>query len=51
MSDLLDQTYSLPYALFGVKFLNMGFRKKDRDINRRLKIYKNWGKKIVSDRR
>lgn len=51
MGDLLSQTYSLPYALFGIKFLNLGLRQKDRDVNRRLKIYKNWGKKMVSERR
>ena len=36
--------------MFGVKFLNAGIRKKDKDLNRRLALYKAWGKNLVNER-
>ena len=44
MGDSALQISDLPYVLFGVKFLELGLREKDRKINERLKIYKAWGK-------
>ena len=37
-------------TVFGAKFLDLGVREKDRDLNRRLKLYKEWGHKIVNER-
>ena len=50
MGDISSETTDLPYIIFGVKFFNLGIRKKDRDINRRLKLYKSWGKQLVNER-
>ena len=36
--------------MFGAKFLDLGVRGKDRDINRRLKIYKDWVIETVKKR-
>ena len=40
MGDLNVQTADLGLQLFGVKFLELGLREKDRDVNERLKIYR-----------
>ena len=44
MSDATRQG-SKPHALmFGVKALNIGLTAKDRDINRRIHLFKQWGR-------
>ena len=34
--------------VLGVKFLNLGLRQNDRDINRRIKKFEEWGNNYVS---
>ena len=36
--------------IFGVKFFNLGLRAKDRDINHKLAIFKEWGQKYIKKR-
>jgi hypothetical protein len=45
--DIIVQGYDKLAYMFGVEFLNFGIRAKDRDINRRLKLYREWGMKYV----
>lgn len=50
MGDINLQRGDPFYFIFGPRFLDLGLRKKDRDLNRRIKLYKSWGHKIVSER-
>ena len=50
MGDINLQRGDPLYFAFGKRFLDLGIRKKDRDLNRRIKMYKSWGHKIVSER-
>ena len=36
--------------MLGPKFKKLGLRRKDREINEKLKILKNWGKQTISKR-
>ena len=47
MGDLNLTRGDFWYGIFGVKFLNLGIRKKDRDLNRKLKLYKVWGYELI----
>ena len=38
------------YFLLGLKFINLGIRKKDRVLNRKIAIYEAWGKKVIEDK-
>jgi cytochrome P450 len=48
-NDMALQPENWFYPLFGVKFLNLGLREMDRDINNRIKIYKSWAKEKVNE--
>lgn len=43
IADVTQQGFDPISFLLGMKFLNLGLRAKDRDINRRLKVFKDWG--------
>lgn len=50
MSDATRQG-SKPHALlFGVQALNLGLTAKDRDINRRIRIFRQWGQEFIKKR-
>jgi hypothetical protein len=38
--DVSIQGIGLPAILFGCRFLELGLRKNDRDINRRVKLFR-----------
>ena len=38
------------YILFGIKFVKWGFRHKDRDLLRKIKIVRGWGSKLVEEK-
>lgn len=43
MADIGNQALKPTTFIFGTKYLNWGVTEKDRDINRRLTTFKNWG--------
>ena len=50
MGDINLQRGDFCTTVLGAKFLNLGLREKDRSLNRRLKLYKEWGHRIVGER-
>ena len=46
-SDVFLQSFSLFFAVFGVRGVKLGLRKVDKDINRRVKLYQAVGRSIV----
>ena len=50
MNDLTKQGEDPFYFFFGAKFFDLGVRSKDRDVNRRIKIFKSWASAIVQKR-
>lgn len=40
MGDVNAQGFELPAILFGKKFLEMGIRAKDRDVSRRVRLFR-----------
>ena len=40
LRSISEQTMSLAYMLFGTRFLSLGIRQKDREVNRNLKKFK-----------
>ena len=50
MGDLNLQRGDFLYNILGPKLLDSGIRQKDRDLNRRLALYKGWGYKLVNKR-
>ena len=47
IGDLTLQNVDPAYIILGLNFVKLGLRKKDKDINRRLKLYKAWGNDFV----
>ncbi len=43
VTDGIQQCATLPVAIFGAKFVKMGIRSKDRDVLRRINIYREFG--------
>ena len=50
IGDLIAQRRDFFYFLLGSKFLELGIRKKDREMNRKVALYEAWGKKVVGDK-
>lgn len=48
INDTNIQSSSPLSMILGVKFLNLGLRAIDRDINRRLKLFTDWGIKYIN---
>lgn len=44
------QTISIFFLLFGAKFFDLGLRKIDRDMNRKIRAFKQFALDIVSSR-
>ena len=44
------QITDLSHILFGVKYLELGLRAKDREVNRRVQLFRAWGKKFLMER-
>lgn len=42
MADVCSQALKATTFLFGTKYLDWGLTAKDRDVNRRLNIFKKW---------
>lgn len=40
VNEINDQSYELYAYIFGTNFFKLGFRKKDREINRKVKLFK-----------
>ena len=38
------------YFLLGIKFINLGLRKKDRLMNRKISMYEAWGRNVIDDK-
>ena len=47
-SDVFTRFFQPHVRFLGLKFQEMGLTAKDRDINRRLKIYKAWSQDIAT---
>ena len=43
-------TLEIPYFLFGVNFVSLGLRKKDKILNNNKNIFRSWGGNVVKDR-
>ena len=43
-TDGANQGFSVYYLLFGIKFLNLGIRKIDKDVNERIAISRAFSK-------
>ena len=50
LEELITQRQDPLYFLLGPKFLELGIRKKDRQMNRKVALYEAWGKKDVRDK-
>lgn len=50
MMQTREQTVSPWFLLFGAKFFNWGLRKLDRDVNRKIEIFKQFALDIVGSR-
>lgn len=50
IADLVQAGFELVPSILGVKFLNMGIRAKDRDVNRRIVLFKSWGLKYIKSK-
>ena len=50
MGDMAQQVADIKYTFFGVKYLELGLKQKDREVNRRLKLFKSWGSKFLAQR-
>ena len=48
IGDLAIQMFSPLTFLLGHRLIDLGLRKKDREIKRKAKIFKSWGKGMVS---
>ena len=49
-SDVFSLVGDAVYLLFGVRFIKAGLREKDKDILRRIKIIRSWGRKMVEEK-
>ena len=49
-ADALIQSLSLFYAVFGLKGVKLGLREVDKRMNRRIELYKAWGKSKVDEK-
>jgi hypothetical protein len=47
IADVTVNSFELLPMLLGVKFVSAGIRKKDRDMNRRIALFKEWGLKFI----
>lgn len=47
ISDVVLQGFEFLPMLLGVRFVEAGIRAKDRDVNRRIALFKNWGLKYI----
>ena len=50
IGDLTVQTFDPLNLLLRGRLLNWGIRKKDREVNRQIKVYKEWGRAIIGKR-
>jgi hypothetical protein len=50
MMQMRQQTISIWFLMFGSKFFEYGFRKIDRDINKKISVFKQFALNIVSSR-
>jgi cytochrome P450 len=50
MGDVDTQTFELPAVLFGMKFLELGLRAKDRDVNRRIRLFRSFAFDLIKRR-
>jgi len=50
MADVNNQSLDIPAVLFGLKFLELGLRAKDRDIIRRVKLFKEFAFNLIEKR-
>jgi hypothetical protein len=50
ITDVTKNAFELLPMVFGVKFVSLGLRAKDRDVNRRIIIFREWGVKFIKNR-
>ena len=48
LAGLTSQTVDLFYAMFGAKFLQLGIRQMDREMNRKVRIYNAWTRQLLN---
>ena len=47
IGDLAVQSFDPLTILFRIRLIDWGFRAKDRELNRKIRIFKEWGKVTV----
>ena len=47
IGDLMLQAYSLSFQILGINFHGLGILQRDREINRRIRVFREWGRPIV----
>ena len=47
IGDLFTQTFTVCGLLFGLKFMKLGIRGKDRANNQKVNLFRRWGKEFV----
>jgi len=47
IADVVQQAFDPIPFIFGFGFLNLGLRSKDRDINRRIRLFREWGLSFI----
>ena len=47
IGDLFTQTFTVCGLLFGLKFMKLGIRGKDRANNQKVNLFRSWGKEFV----
>ena len=50
MADLTLQLSDFGHILFGIKYLQLGLKTKDREVNRRIQLFQAWGNKFLTER-
>lgn len=50
VADISEQSFTAINFLLGVKFMSLGITKQQKDIEDRLKAYRNWGLELIRKR-
>lgn len=50
IADVTLSAFELLPMILGVRFVSLGIRAKDRDINRRIKLFRTWGLQFIKAR-
>lgn len=48
IAKVTESSFELLPILLGPKFVKAGIRAKDRECNRKIALYKEWGRKFIN---